>query len=76
MPGVSQPEISSPEESHSIPETVLLQHTRETKQSGQGRRLRIKAHPGQCAHQAPSHLGELLGPGKGTEHTANLDMCP
>ena len=37
MPGVSQPENSSPEERHGTPGTVLLWLTQETEWPGQGR---------------------------------------
>ena len=38
LPGGSQTEISSPEETHDTPETVLPLHTKKTKRLGQGRR--------------------------------------
>ena len=37
LPGGSQPEISSPEETHGTPEMVLLWYTWESKQLGPGR---------------------------------------
>ena len=56
LPGGSKPEICSPEETHSTPETVLSRHTWETEWWGPGRWLRHMAHLGQCAWQAPDHL--------------------
>ena len=56
LPGVSQPEISSPEETHGTPETVLSWHTGETEWTGLGRWLRYMAQLGQGARQAPVHL--------------------
>ena len=56
MPGGSQPEISSPEETRGTHETALLRRTQETKWLGLGRCLRCTAHLGQCAHKEPGRL--------------------
>ena len=59
QPGVSQPEISSPEETHGTPETVPVRYTWETQRPGEGRYIRYTAYLGQCTLQAPSHLNGL-----------------
>ena len=68
LPGKSQPEISSPEETHSRPGIVPSGHTRENKRPGPGMCIRCKAHLGQCTCQAPGHLNGLdLGKTQNTQ---------
>ena len=74
LPGLSQPEISIPDETHSTPGTVLSWCTWEPEWWGLGIWVRCTAHMGQCARQAWSP--ELFRPGKGTECTANPCLCP
>ena len=56
LPGGWQPEISSPEETHSTPEMMLSRHTQETERLGPGRWLRCTSLLGQCVHQVPGLL--------------------
>ena len=68
--GMSQPETSSPEETHSTPRIVPSSRSREIEQLGLGKCIRCMAHPGQCAHQAPGCQSCLdLGKAQNAQHT-------
>ena len=58
-PGMSRPEISSPEEAHGTPWTVPSQHTWEIERLGPGRCVRSMVHLRQWARQVPGHLSGL-----------------
>ena len=69
LPGVSQTEISTAEETHSTPGIVPLWHTWETEWLVLGTCIRHMAHLGQWAHQAPSCMSGLdLGRAQNTQH--------
>ena len=59
LSGVSQPKISTPEETYSTPGTMSSGCNKETKRPGPGRCIKHMAHLVQCAHQAPGWLSCL-----------------
>ena len=71
---VSQPEISSPEETYSTPGTVLMVHPR-NQEAGTGEVNKMHSPPG-TVHSPSTQLPQWLGPVKGSKHTANLGLCP
>ena len=76
LPGGSQPEISSPEETHGTLEMVLLLCTQETEHLGRGGGNKMHCPIwGECACQAPSFLScEGLGRAQNTGWTKSVPL--
>ena len=73
---MSQPEISSQEETHGTPATVPSWHTQKTKQPGPGSCIRCMAHLGLCSLQALGHLSGLdLGREQNAQPISVLCHC-
>ena len=73
LPGGSQPEVSSSEETHSTPE-IVSQHTQEAERAGPATWLRCTVPLGQCARQAPGHLS-CLDQGR-AQNTCSTESVP
>jgi len=71
---VSQPEISSPEETYGTPGTVLMVHPR-NQEAGTGEVNKMHSPPG-TVHSPSIQLPQWLGPVKGSKYTAHLGLCP